>query len=561
MAFKFPGCIIIALYSFAALFCNADAISGSSELISQLTNSVKLIAPLEENLKLSNTKGTLLGWVRLDNSQLSRTLMSARWDKNIKESSYLVLSDGWWEHTNDKGFYFVLDNKQISFCHIDNFTFPSNQWMFVAVTWGQSNQQSYCQIYLNGQFYTENKTNIKIIKNTELAYQFSDVLTDDPEHRFSQGMTSGFFYHSSTLSWKDILSIYNATKSKFQEQKMLSSKSSSKTTNFKDFKQRILFDEDIYWALSKTNTDEVLAEVERKNFNVFIPCVWHGKGAYFKNSKGIYDPRVKYRIIAGDDPLTYLLSQAKKKNIKIIPWFTISLQESNALPEFADAGIGEAFNVHNLQFRIYISSLINEAIVDYQLEDVNLDYIRSMGICVTEKCKQDFKLKYDKDLSTEYSHTQDTYIFSKFISAWNNDAVTDILKRVRANIPSNGSVKISVDAVPLNKELQFQGQESIDWLNDGLIDTIFLMSYQRNVEINKMVSIANKVKRGQLIPIISTYDKIASTVVARVPAVLGEIIDQIGSKFSNDAIAIYHRKSLTNDQILYLNHQPEENIK
>ncbi len=582
MTFKLLYCIFVGLTSIVVSFCNAESISSSGELILQLSDSTKPtpplnikvnnvkgtgepinskselklqlsnpakpIVPLKDNIKLNNVKGTLFGWVHLDKSSSSRALMSARWDKDNKESSYMVLSDGWWEHKNSKGFYFVLDNKQYAFCHINNFLFPSNRWVFIAVTWGQFNQQSFCQIYIDGQFYVENKTNIKLKRSTEVTSQFSDELTDNPAQRSAQGMSSGLFYHSSALSWTEINALYSATKNMYKNIEALPSAPSA---YFRHFTQRILFDEDIYWALSKKNTDEVLAEVEASNFNVFIPCVWHGKGAYFKNSKGIYDPLVKSRIDTGDDPLRYLLLQAKKKGIKIIPWFTVVLRESDILPEYADAGTEGAFNVHNAQFRAFISNLIIEAINDYQLEDVNLDYIRSIDICLTEKCKQEFKQQYKKDLLTEFSRPSNASDFSESISSWNNYAVTDILKRIRNAV--NKSVKISVDAIPLNKELQRQGQESVGWLNNGLVDVVFSMNYSRNIDFEIMALVKKKVVQGKVIPIISTYDKVSNKFVPREAAVLGEIITKIDETIGNDGIAIYHRKTLTQSHVLYLN--------
>lgn len=544
--------IVIACGIFS-LHVKADSLNETNHLISELTKSIKPISSLTENIQVNNNKGTFLGWVRLNESNKSRALLSARWEGDTKNLSYMVLSDGWWEHATTKGFYFVVDNKQLAFCHIDNFKLPNDKWVFIAVAWGQTESNSNCQIYIDGQFYTESNISIKIKKKTNTLDYFSDNQTDDPKNRISSGLSGGFIYSQTKLDWKSIYTIYNSTKSSFYEDASggLLHKADS-TSLFSRFKERVLFDEDIYWALSRKNTDEVLEQVVRGNFNVFVPCVWHGNGAYFKNGKKSYDPLVASRIEAGDDPLRYLLTEASKKGIKVIPWFTVTLRETNYLPEFADAGIDGSFNVHNPLFREFIASLISEAVVNYKLENINIDYIRSMGICFTDKCKNSFNAQYGKSLVSEYYKSKISQTSHDSIASWNRVDVEDILKRVRSNSAENSSLKISVDAVPFNKELQFQGQDSINWLNNGLVDSVFSMNYQRNIEIEKMVDIKKKISRGVVIPIISTFDKSSNAIVPRSQETMTDLIEKIYNNLGNDGLALYHRKTLTDTQILIL---------
>lgn len=544
--------IVIACGMFS-LHVKADSLNETNHLISELTKSIKSISSVTENIQVNNNKGTFLGWVRLNESNKSRALLSARWEGDTKNSSYMVLSDGWWEHATTKGFYFVVDNKQLAFCHVNNFTLPTDKWVFVAVTWGQTENNNNCQIYIDGQFYTESNISIKTKKKINTINYFSDNQTDDPKNRIPSGLTSGFIYSPTKLDWKSIYTIYNSTKSAFYENRDgLLDKAIGGASYFSKFKERILFDEDIYWALSRKNTDEVLEQVAHGNFNVFVPCVWHGNGAYFKNSKKSYDPLVASRIEADDDPLRYLLAEANKKGIKVIPWFTVTLRETNYLPEFADAGLDGSFNVHNSLFRDFISSLIGEAVVNYKLESINVDYIRSMGVCLTDKCKSSFNTQYGKSLISEYYKSKISQASYDYIASWNRADVEDILKKIRFNSAAISSLKISVDAVPFNKELQFQGQDSISWLNNGLVDSVFSMNYQRNIEIEKMVDIKKKVNRGVVIPIISTFDKSSNVIVPRSQETMTDLIEKIYSNLGSDGLALYHRKTLTDKQISIL---------
>lgn len=532
-----------------------------TSLASELIKSEKDILPFTETLALNNQAGTMMMWVKLNPSTNSRVLVSARWDEQ-EALSYLVISDGWWEQLDKHGFYFVLDNRQSAFCFIDDYSIPDGVWTLVTVAWGKKDEDShYCHIYINGDFYVEKAINVRAEKNAKQVNRYDDKLTDNPQQRTPKGKTGGWLYKPYALSAADISSLYALTKSGYAETSppnppvtartsIAGSRDSGKL--FPKFKNRVLFDEDIYWALSKQNTDNIIQFLKENDFNVYVPCVWHGGGAYYKNTLNLYDQRVKLRVVQNDDPLAYLLQQAKLNKITIYPWYTITYREQNFLPSFAlpqDEGI---FNIHNKDFRELITTLINEAIQNYQLEGINLDYIRSIDICVTEACQADFKNQFGKTLPLDAFSLNENNDVYKAVAAWNAKAVEDIIKKITVDLGEGKKAVISVDAVPYNKDILLQGQDSIRWLNEGLIDIAYIMKYQRHLSRTDLKRAAADKKAGSVIPLIATYDHILGQLNYRPASALNEQLNVVANEMGYDGIAIYHRKTLSSEQLHYL---------
>lgn len=521
-------------------------------LANELLQVETSLQPTVETIQINNQSGTLMAWVNLQSSAKSRTLLSAFWDK--EEKSYLVISDGWWEQLQKKGFYFVLDNTQGAFCVIDGYSVPDNTWTFIAAVWGKSAKGNYCKIYINGEFYIEKPIENITGKKIYMVGHYTDQFTDNPQQRLSKGMAGKWVYSRNKLSSKDILVLYIKT-----QQKYFDVNSSSTVLNnrviFRDLNIRALFDEDIHWALSRKNTDDIIKLLKVNNFNYYIPCVWHGNGAYYKNSLNLHNTNIYSRLLKNDDPLAYLLQQAKLNGITVYPWFTITYQESSYMPNFSGSSTNKFYNIHNKEFRKTIASLINEAIKLHQLDGVNLDYMRSIDICKLGSCKEDFYKKYNFNIPDDHILLDDSSEVFKSISAWNSDALEELLRDIDPHLNNGGKTIISADVTPYVKETILQGQDGIKWLNDGLIDIAFVMQYTRHLNRVDLKRMQQNTKKGMIIPLLSTFDFIEGEVEGRA---LRGFISQIGDAvgvLGADGVAIYHRKTLTKEQMLYLQTQ------
>src|SRR6185295_11309482 len=88
--------------------------------------------------------------------------------------------------------------------------------------------------------------------------------------------------------------------------------------------------------------------------------------------------------------------------IEVHPWFTLTLRQSDIFPEFALSGMPmKAFDIHNPQFRELMLKLVEEVVTDYDVDGVNLDYVRAVGLCSSVACQQEYKQKYKRDLERD----------------------------------------------------------------------------------------------------------------------------------------------------------------
>ena len=529
--------LVLGLMIFSAN-CLAD--------ILHLAEDVEIVdqSPVEKFINLNNQQGSIYGLVNLKSHEASSTLFSARWNENdSSKQGYMVLSNGWWEHSVAPALYFVIDNQQHAFCYTKNFKIKANIETFVAVTWGPTidsrTDKSLCQIYINGELYTSEQVSLNVPKSTSTISLFSDKYSDGPAKRFAQGQFKAWTYTSEVLDYQQISALDRQIREQTQDK-----------TEGVTFSERYMFDEDIFWALSEANTREVLDNLVDAGFNHYVPCVWHGNGAYFPREDGLIDARLTHRIkTLNQDPLLFLVKEARKREIKVHPWFTVMRREGNLLPEYGLDNTEAVFNVHSKEFRQFISGLILDVAWRYPVDGINLDYIRSIALCTSKSCQADFREKYQSSLPSSI-HDLKTAKLSQHVAEWNAESVTDIVRRIAQGLPREGKkILLSIDAHPLNSSLEIQGQNSLDWANSGLIDKIFAMEYAAIPNLDKLFTVRSMlVTPSALTPLYSLFSLSGEVVIPRSNALLRTYIEKTSKELSLDSIGFYHYKQLTNHQ-------------
>ena len=319
------------------------------------------------------------------------------------------------------------------------------------------------------------------------------------------------------------------------------------------FENRVMFDEDIYWALSRSNTDEILNLLSISGFNVYIPCVWHGKGTHFPSKVAHQDPRVSKRIKRGDDPLQYLIDEAKLRNIEVHPWFTVVRRDDDQKPEFFPEGTPDnAYNVQDPEFRHYIVSIIQELISNYDIQGINLDYIRSMGYCQTAKCAEDYNKQFGANLTTDLILEKIPKSRIKNIERWNESAIEEIVRNVSLSLRMKSrDLVLSVDSVPNARHLRMQGQDSQKWLNNDWIDIIYYMQYKRDFLTEHIDLAKSKVSRpDNIIPLLAVYD--LDTLARKSGFLIDHYIQASRKLWPKSGLAFYHRKQLNLSAAEYL---------
>jgi uncharacterized lipoprotein YddW (UPF0748 family) len=274
---------------------------------------------------------------------------------------------------------------------------------------------------------------------------------------------------------------------------------------------RAILDETFSW-LTPEEADQTLSRLQSSGFNVFIPVVWHGRGAAWPSRLAPPEPQwEKKGNREHGDPLRYLTAKAHQMGIEVHPWFTVSLRLRDFLPEFYDEGTPlKAFNVHVPGFRRYMMDLMLEVARNYDVDGIHMDYIRSMGVCVSAFCVEDYRKKTRRELLSDVKEKEGSAGW-RSIAEWNAGAVEDIVqtfgKEAKALKPD---LLVSVSSHAGLSILLYQGTDSIRWANMGWIDVIYHMEYAEPGRIRWQLlkkALDDLKDPSKLVLMIGNYDK------------------------------------------------------
>jgi uncharacterized lipoprotein YddW (UPF0748 family) len=248
--------------------------------------------------------------------------------------------------------------------------------------------------------------------------------------------------------------------------------------------KKIIFEEDVSAWTTKQGTDELLMRIKTAGFNAFSPVVWHGRGTTWPSKYAEWDYWLKAQPKQDFDPLKYLMVRAHEMGIEVHPWFTLTLREGSFLPQFAPFGTPEgAFDVHMPEFRHLMANLIAEVVSQYDVDGINLDYVRAVGLCTSDFCKADYAARYDRNLLMDTAQFKLTFgrvpTLVEYQESDVNALVEEIAQQIRTIKPN---IVLSADVIPLIAGKD-QGQNSIDWENKGLVDVLCRMAYYRDIDV------------------------------------------------------------------------------
>ncbi|MBT8125680.1 MAG: family 10 glycosylhydrolase [Gammaproteobacteria bacterium] len=326
--------------------------------------------------------------------------------------------------------------------------------------------------------------------------------------------------------------------------------------------KRIIFDEAIYWAGPVSKVQAVVRRVKKAGFNTYIPCVWHGQGAIWPSN--IVSHWYKNPELAKADPLRQFIEIAHNNNLKVTPCFTVMARQHTFYEQFTTKARKNMFNTHDEKFRKFITSVIMEVVRNYNIDGVNLDYIRTGQVCFERACRKKYFNYSGHSLMKDLAIHKINDAAKERIIAWQQEAVRGLLKDISDSIRSvKPDIEISVSAAPWAETVLIEGQASIDWLNDGLIDSVLSMNYQDQIPWNKLREAREKTERPQdLIVMVSNYNKLNERGKNGMPKVkpksgsdLLSLINKAKKFNAGQSYAVYLYSQLSNEQINDLNKQ------
>jgi uncharacterized lipoprotein YddW (UPF0748 family) len=336
--------------------------------------------------------------------------------------------------------------------------------------------------------------------------------------------------------------------------------------------KRAILDGDIPLWTKKEYVDEALSRIKEAGFNVYMPTVWQGRGATWPSSYAPWDSKLADRSKTNFDPLRYLIKRAHELGIEVHPWFTLVLRQGDIFPELALVDRPQkAFDIHNPRFRELMVNLIQEVVVNYDVDGINLDYVRAVDLCTSDKCQEEYNHLYNRNLKA------DALLFKVFpdkvpsLIEYQETAVTGFIQEISRSIRSKKphlliSADVFVGHAPLS-----QGQNSVSWVNNGLVDVIFRMDYSRRINVASMdatrLELRNPERQSLLISNMSNPDEMIAGQkhFARDGAWLTDTISMILNRWPETGIAVYFYKYLTDEQIASLkgglSHQQQSSLR
>jgi hypothetical protein len=317
------------------------------------------------------------------------------------------------------------------------------------------------------------------------------------------------------------------------------------------FESRAILDEGLNWA-STAGAEKVCERIARAGFNVFIPCVWHGRGTVWPSKLAPWDSH--HSRAAGIDPLETLLKTAARYKLEVHPWFTVALRQRDFFHEFYDEGTPAGhFDVHKQAFREFISALVLEVAANYPVHGINLDYVYSGAMCSSVYCQDDYRSKTGRNLLVDLDISRVPVLAPKALIAWQEAAVGDIVRRISAGVRKiNPLLVLSVTGDPGHPILPLQGQDTVKWADEGTIDVIYNMHGEPNPDFDAIRAVKARMKRPEAMAVGSgNYEETGKPGDA-VPRKAARVVELVRTSLEisrSNGVAVYLYSMLSDGQI------------
>jgi Glycosyl hydrolase-like 10/Concanavalin A-like lectin/glucanases superfamily len=513
---------------------------------------------------LSASAGTISFWVYPmwdRNDTKSHTFLTMRWGDDKK--SYLAISQGWWEPDGTNRLYFILSNQEYMHCS-EPYSLEIDAWSMVTVTW-RAGKKGFCRLYVNSDRIADLEKQFSgTYESINPVFLGSDKGATDQRGRGALCLMDDLIIYDRTLAESEIrntfqqqggdMSLVYQRKWKWLNDGLKAPLRQKRDERGKLLESRVIFDESITWATSREETNKVLNRIKAAGFNVYVPCVWHGQGTYYQTALTSPDTRLQKIIDDEYDPLTYLIKQAHSLGIEVHPWFTVALRYDKRYPQFFDEGTPEnAYNIHNKDFRKFIIDLMLDVVQRYNVDGINLDYIRTMGICTSSACRDDYFIKTGFPFHLDFKMKDMFGAARTRIQKWQDDAVgevvSDFAKRAR-NLKPN--LVISIDGhVEIDDAVRsLQGRNELKWENRRWIDVIFNMDYQARIDFEKITfAQTNLSDRKKLVLLFGNYEHEDDLIVSRPGDIVAKYIEFAQRTWPGTGVALYLYTKLSDEQI------------
>jgi hypothetical protein len=507
--------------------------------------------------------GTISFWVKpkwQPESPDSHTLMSARWSDPRR--SYLVLSEGWWEPGGSGRLYFVVSNEDIVHCS-SGVRLTPGVWSLITATWA-SGVRGFCKLYVDDELRAESVRSWSGSKSLDAIQLGSDSAASNGRGRTALASISGLKVLDHPVTHREVIWRYQAEEDpeavyakKWAWLDAGAAGTAAASQAGGSAFRRAMFDEDHAWAGGPAIIDERLRRLSAAGFDEYIPCIWHGGGALYPSLVAAPDPRFVRRFAGGWDPLAYLIAQAHARHIRVIPWFTVVLRQDDSHPEWAPPGTPpNAYDVHQAGFRRFVEQLMLDVVSRYDVDGINLDYIRAMGVCTSDGCRRSYHNQTGRDLMVDFADGAPDLAARQRIQDWQDEAVGEIVREFRGMArKAKPHLQISVDgfAVASERERPLEGRNEIVWANRDWIDTIFHMDYEPEINLAAVNAARTRLTDpGKLWLLAGNYDSIDGSPQPRSGKWLSRVLNLAERTGQGGGVGVYLYGQLSEAQVTAL---------
>ncbi len=530
-----------------------------------------LLIPSQGNL--DPKEGTLMFWFKPAWSSpdaRSHTLLSWRWDDG--KGGYGVLSCGWWEPAGAGRTYFVFENQLYLHCN-SPVTYRRDRWMHFILTWKFGKR-------LAAALYVDGERAAAVMKPAPALPQLKgpvclggDVCSPLRKGRWADGVFDALVVLRRALTeeeareefrrqepnWRRIEAARNAWLFDVLKQPY----KPLRDAQGRVLESRAVLDEGTGWV-SADGARRTVDKLTRAGFNVFIPCVWHGRGARWPSRLTPMEPGVAKTVKAErGDPLRRLVRLCHARGVEVHPWFCVCYGDRRWKPlqPYIEPGTPpRACEAHNPKFRRFIVDLMMEVVSSYDVDGLNLDYIRTKGLSKSASARESFRRRFGVDLLDALKRADEQKMWSRRIALWQRDAITDIVRSVAARArAAKPRIVISIDGHPRlpSEPISSQGRDGLWWAQQGLIDVLYSMDYGRRLSWERADAVRRALPRpAALVTIVGNYERTPKGVVPRDAKLVADLIAFCQRRSRGNGVALYLLSMLDDAQIAALREGP-----
>lgn len=274
---------------------------------------------------------------------------------------------------------------------------------------------------------------------------------------------------------------------------------------------RIIMDEDFLWVTPQ-QADAFVERSKKAGFNILIPCVWHGRGVSWISRLAPREPRwEREKLPATHDPLAYLIRKARQAGMEVHPWFTLSLRQRDFFQQYYDEkkSPNASFDIHRPEFQDFMVNLIAEVVRKYDIQGINLDYVRTRGTCTCPRCVKDYAAATGRDLVSDAITHKVSPPAQQALIRWHSSAVDNFVKRLAQNLRQlKKDLVISCDSHPGRQGFFIEGADSITWANNGWCDFVLSMDYGAKLNATEFELAKSRVVNvSKIVLIVGNYEK------------------------------------------------------